>query len=46
MTVAPSSLKDAMKGVVNSDGIIQEIIDHPQGAKGAKRRGWVIVVSE
>ena len=31
--------------MVNSDCISQEIIDHPWGAKGARRRGWVIVVS-
>ena len=35
----------AGRGVVNSDCISQEIIDHPWGAKGARRRGWVIVVS-
>ena len=33
------------EGVVNSDIIVQEIIDHPWGAKGARRQGWVIVVS-
>ena len=31
--------------MVNSDRVYQNIITHPWGAKGAKVRGWVIVVS-
>ena len=40
-----ADLASAARGVVNSDCIVLEIIDHPWGAKGARRRGWVIVVS-
>ena len=44
-TFRSSLLQVPRSRVVNSDRVYQNIITHPWGAKGAKVRGWVIVVS-